>query len=220
MFRLSNITSDELSKLHNTALAQGYSQFRNIMKIWTVNNAEWVPDTLLVSGISVFWFITCRNNPTLVGLDHEEYHWLKSQLEISDIHVPPTPSCSEESLFDTIWYYSTFYSELSHELRRMFNETAYKISADRCWRVKHICLDPPKIPNAPKLISLLQNYTPFDTAQLIICFTLDSYLPNHIRCCAATLDDNRCEKKRDPIFHPDFCCSHALDPNTIAVSAG
>lgn len=218
MICLANIiTDDELSKSHNAALAQGYSQFRNVMKIWTVNNAKWIPASLLVSGVSVFWCVTCGNSSLLVGLDQEEYQWLKSQLEISNIHIQPT---SEESLFDTIWYYCTFYSELSQELRQMFNDAAYKISAARCLRVKHICLDPPKIPVAPKLMALLQNYTPFDTAQLIVCFTLDCYFPNHIRCCAGSPNNTRCAKKRNFVFHPDFCHSHALDPNTISVSAG
>ena len=205
---------DELSQLHHAALAQGYSRFRNVMKIWTPTDSTWIPGTLLVSGVNVFWLVMCRNNSSVGELDREEYQWLKKQVEIS--YSP----CSKESLFDTIWCYSTFYGALSQELRRMFNAAAYKISAARCWRVKHICLDPPRVPVAPKVMALLQNYTPFDCAQLIISFTLDSYYPNHIRCCAASLDNTRCTRKREDAFRSNFCHSHALDPNTISVSEG
>ena len=174
----------------------------------------WIRDTLLISGISLFRFLIFKK-PPLGGLDGEDYQWLAKQLEIANIYFP----YSEESLFDMIWYYSTFYSKLSLETRQMFNAVAYKITSTRCWRVKHIRLDPPKVPFAPKLISLLQDYTSFDMAQLIVCFILDPYLPNHRRCCAATPHNTRCTKKRDLTFHPDFCQLHASDPTSVTVSA-
>jgi len=96
-------SADELSKFHNAALAQGYSPSRNVMKIWTLNNDKWVPSSLLVSGVSVFWFVTCgHKTSSIVGLDSEEYQWLKSQTTLSHLY------CSEESLFDTISCYRTF----------------------------------------------------------------------------------------------------------------
>ena len=212
--RSIDVDVDELSKSHHAALAQGYSHFRNVMKIWTPTNSTWTPATLLVSGVNVFWLVMCGNSSAIGELDREEYQWFKNHVEI--FYIP----CSKESLFDTIWCHSTFYGALPQEIRRMFNAAAYKISAARCWRVKHICLDPPRVPVAPKLMALLQNYTPFDCAQLIILFTLDSYFPNHIRCCAASLDNTRCTRKRNLTFHSIFCHSHALDPDTIAVSGG
>ena len=202
---------------HNHALSLGYPQFQNVMWVWTLKNGMWVHDTLLISGISLFRFLIF-NKPPLIGLDDEDYHGLAAHLENANIYCPQSTTYSE-SIFNVLWSYSTFYSKLSLETRQMFNAVAYKITSTRCWKVKHIRLDPPKVPFAPKLISLLQDYTSFDMAQLIVCFTLDPYLPNHRRCCAATPHNTRCTKKRDLTFHPDFCQLHASDPTSVTVSA-
>ena len=50
-----------------------------------------------------------------MGLDGEDYHGLAKQLENANIYFPQ--SRPSESLFDMIWYYSTFYSKLSLEAR-------------------------------------------------------------------------------------------------------
>ena len=212
----SKVNYNEISKCHNQALSLGYPQFKNVMWFWSLKNRMWVRDTLLINGLSLFKFLIFKK-PSLIGLDSEDYQELAEQLENANIYFPQSATSSSESLFDILWYYYTFYS-LSVETQQMFNAVAYKITSTRCWQVKHIRLDPPKVPFAPQLVSLLQDYTFFDTAQLIVCFTLDPYLQNHRRCCATTPDNTRCTKKRDLTFHPDFCQQHASDPTSVAVS--
>ena len=51
------------------------------------------------------------------------------------------------------------------------------------------------------LMTLLQTYT----AQLIVCLTLDSYFPNHIRCCAGSPDKTHDARKIEILlFIPTF----------------
>ena len=98
-----------------------------------------------------------------------------------------------------------------------FNTTAYELTAERLGVVKDIELDPPKRVKDPALLKVISAFTAADTAQLIIDFAVDPYLPNHLRCCASTALGHRCPfprfRRYCPIPSVDCCNGFKIEPN-------
>lgn len=163
---------------------------------------HWIIDTLLISGYDLFQLLGKKTF----------YKAVKTLLNVPDevlSNLVPTTS-----LDVCLW---TAYQKIPTETRLEFNATAYELTADRCKIVKDIELDPPKRVTDPSLLEVLSAFTAADTAQIIIEFAVDPYLPNHLRCCASTVKNHRCLfprfKRYCPI--PVGCCSgFQIEPNT------
>ena len=156
----------------------------------------WSLDTLLISGYDVFQMLKKKSF----------YKLVTSLLNVRDGISLGSDTC--------LW---AAYQKIPTELRLEFNALAYQLTADRCRLVKDIELDPPKRVKDRDLLKIISAFTAADTAQLIIDFAVDPYLPNHLRCCASTPQNHRCTfprfKRYCPI--PVGCCSgFQVGPNT------
>jgi len=162
----------------------------------------WSCDTLLISGYDIFQML---NKKVL-------HKWIKSRptsrdgIKESDFGFDASPATC-------LW---TAYQKLPPGVRLEFNATAYELTAERCRVVKDVELDPPKRVKASTILATLSEFTAADTAQLIIDFAVDPYLPNHLRCCASTPLAHRCPfprfRRYCPI--PVGCCNgFKIEPN-------
>ncbi len=168
---------------------------KNPQRIWTL-------DTLLISGYDIFRML---NKKVL-------YKWIKSLLTIRD-RIEESDFGVDASPDSCLW---ATYQKLPPEVRVEFNATAYELTAERCRAVKDVELDPPKRVKDPSLLEVISEFTAADTAQLIIDFAVDPYLPNHLRCCASTPLNHRCSfprfRRYCPI--PVGCCNgFKIEPN-------
>ena len=168
-----------------------------------VSQNVWSLDTLLISGYDVFQMLKKKRF----------YKLVKSLLNVRDgIEINFGP---DTSLDACLW---AAYQKIPTEVRLEFNATAYQLTAERCRLVKDVELDPPKRVKDPVLLETLSAFTAADTAQLIIDFAVDPYLPNHLRCCASTLQNYRCTfprfKRYCPISSVGCCSGFQIEPNT------
>jgi len=154
----------------------------------------WSLDTLLISGYDVFLLVKKNLGKSLLTV--------RGGLEVV---FGPDTSC--------LW---AAYQKLPPEVRVEFNAVAYELTAERCRIVKDVELDPPKRVEDPGLLEVLSAFTAADTAQLIIDFAVDPYLPNHLRCCASTNLAHRCPFPRFRRYCPillDCCNGFKIEPN-------
>lgn len=163
---------------------------------------EWTIDTLLVSGYDLFQLL---GNPLF-------YKAAKTVLDVPvGVLAALVPATSLEVC---LW---TAYQKIPNEVRLEFNAAAYELTSDRCKIVKNIELDPPRRVGDPALLEVLSAFTATDTAQLIIEFAVDPYLPNHLRCCASTVKNHRCSFPRFKRYCPipvGCCAGFQIEPNT------
>lgn len=180
---------------HQLALQKGNRLPESLVHFWKRRNLnDWTIDTILISGYDVFQMARKKV-------------FYKSLLDVPDGLVPTT------SLDVCLW---TAYQKIPVAVRLKFNATAYELTADRCKIVKDIELDPPRRVKDLFLLEVLSAFTAADTAQLIIEFAVDPYLPTHLRCCASTIENHRCPfprfKRYCPI--PVGCCNgFQIEPN-------
>ena len=175
---------------HLLALKRGHHTPASLVHFWkrrpkrhNLPEPHWSLDTLLVSGYDVFQMLKKKSF----------YKLVTSLLNVRD-------GISKDLGSDTcLW---AAYQKIPTELRLEFNALAYQLTADRCRLVKDIELDPPKRVKDPILLEVLSVFTAPDTAQLIIDFAVDPYLPNHLRCCASTPQNYRCTFPRFKRYCP------------------
>ena len=163
---------------------------------------EWHLATLLISGYDIFQML--KKKPF--------YKLIKSLLNVPDgIASDLGPDTSHDIC---LW---AAYQKIPTELRLEFNAIAYRLTAERCRVVKDIELDPPKRVKDAALLKIISAFTAADTAQLIIDFAVDPYLPNHLRCCASTPQNHRCTFPRFQRYCPipvGCCNGFQVGPNT------
>ena len=206
---------------HLSALANGFAPPASLVHFWTrgcwnddpkkTSQRTWRLDTLLISGYDIFHML---NKKSL-------HKWVKSLLTIRDgitesvVAIDPLPDFFRGVVWIDSCLWAT-YQKLLPEVRLEFNAAAYELTAERCRVVKAGELDPPKRVKTPTILAALSEFTAADTAQLIIDFAVDPYLPNHLRCCASTPLAHRCPfprfRRYCPI--PVGCCNgFKIEPN-------
>ena len=187
---------------HLLAVEKGYDPPVSPVHFWKrKTNCEpertWSLDTLLISGYDVFLLLKKKLDKSLLtvrdGIEEIDFGPVTSERHRTPFCLPPRnpdgvaslrvaePSGDSKSL-KCLW---VAYQKLPLEVRIELNAVAYELTAERCRIVKDIELDPPKRVKDPGLLALLSAFTAADTAQLIIAFVVDPYLPNHLRCCAS-----------------------------------
>ena len=166
------------------------------------SQSDWTLDNLLISGYDVFQML--KKKPF--------YKTVKSLLNVCDrIALDLGP---DTTLDICLW---AAYQKIPIEVRLEFNAAAYQLTAERCRIVKDVELDPPKRVKDPILLAALSAFPAPDTAQLIIDFAVDPYLPNHLRCCASTPQNCRCSFPRFKRYCPlpiNCCNGFQIEPNT------
>lgn len=198
---------------HQLALQKGNGSPDSLVHFWKRQNPrsddtpcstsllDWTLDTLLISGYDVFHMLKKK----------AFYKAVKPLLNVSDRVL--TDLVPDTTLDVCLW---AAYQKIPIETRLEFNATAYELTVDRCRIVKDIELDPPKRAIDPPLLEVLSAFTAVDTAQLIIEFAVDPYLPNHLRCCASTIKNHRCSFPRFRRYCPipvDCCSGFQIEPN-------
>ena len=166
------------------------------------SRSDWSLDTLLISGYDIFQML--KKKPF--------YKLVKSLLNVRDGIVSDLGPDTSHDL--CLW---AAYQKIPTELRLEFNAIAYRLTAERCRLVKDIELDPPKRVKDRDLLKIISAFTAADTAQLIIDFAVDPYLPNHLRCCASTPQNHRCTFPRFQRYCPipvGCCNGFQVGPNT------
>ena len=107
----------------------------------------------------------------------------------------------------------------------LLSELAYKITVSRVWAVKHRSLDPifnpNTIPNNPKLAKEIllyrQNLSPYiinDVIGIILAYSIDLCLPNHLRCSKENKNGTRCNRLK---WGPQGSCrDHTNNPYELS----
>ena len=111
----------------------------------------------------------------------------------------------------------------------LLSELAYEITASRVWNVKRRSLDPvynpyrllplPEIePEVLVYSQILSSYLIKDVIGIILMYSIDLCLPNHVRCSKENKDGTRCNRLRavlsvsclDHKNNPYFLSNHYL----------
>jgi hypothetical protein len=97
------------------------------------------------------------------------------------------------------------FRDVTPKLIKLLNKLAYEITVSRVWKVKKKSLDPVYNPNRPspspeiknEALMYFQSLSPYlikDVIGIILTYSIDISLPNHLRCSKETKDEIRCNQ--------------------------
>jgi len=102
---------------------------------------------------------------------------------------------------------------------KLLNKLAYEITVSRVWDVKYRSLDPIYNPNRPtseirnEALIYSQSLSPYlikDVIGIILTYSIDPTLPNHLRCSKENKDGTRCNQLS--VSFLDSCMKHKHNP--------
>lgn len=110
----------------------------------------------------------------------------------------------------------TAFRDVTAKGLKLLSEIAYKITVSRVWAVKHRSLDPVYNPASEiknEALAYYQNLSPYlikDVIGIILMYSVDPCVPNHLRCSKENQDGTRCNELS--VSALDSCVKHQNNP--------